>query len=262
MKHNWRTYSIGHQNWFKRFCFIAYGEDLWTNNCDFKHTHFLELQIKTIKVFDLTCASCPQEHVKQLTASKLQQLHNKQCELKLDVTGVLEDEKRWLETMVVKLHALKDNAIGREFHSEPVDKYEEERGPPPDKETSTADPLIAEEALPTELVGETEESDSRSVATIVPSSEESDTTLLTPPEVSIQVSTISEVVSETKDEAYPVSEADTNDIIITRVNSFCNPLFDPLVVCYLCRGYYSRYRSSLRDMEIVLLQRGESGNWL
>ncbi|CAK9213692.1 unnamed protein product [Sphagnum troendelagicum] len=80
------------------------------------------------------------EQFKQLTAAKLDQVHNEHQSLKLDIFGCLEEEKQWIQTMFVNLQSLKEEATTtREFHSEPVDKYEEERGPLTTEVTSATD---------------------------------------------------------------------------------------------------------------------------
>ncbi|CAK9267551.1 unnamed protein product [Sphagnum jensenii] len=80
------------------------------------------------------------EQFKQLTAAKLDQVYNEHQSLKLDIFGCLEEEKQWIQTMFVNLQSLKEEATTtREFHSEPVDKYEEERGPLTTEVTSATD---------------------------------------------------------------------------------------------------------------------------
>ncbi len=117
--------------------------------------------------------------------------------MKLDIFGCLEEEKQWIQTMFVNLQSLKEEATTtREFHSEPVDKYEEERGPLTTEVTSAPDHSVAANA-PLKVENEP---------------------MVTPPEVPIEESTIVEVVPESATEAHRISDADTNEIRITQVS--------------------------------------------
>jgi hypothetical protein len=139
------------------------------------------------------------EQFKQLTAAKLDQVYNEHQSLKLDIFGCLEEEKQWIQTMFVNLQSLKEEATTtREFHSEPVDKYEEERGPLTTEVTSATDHSVAANA-PLKVENEP---------------------MVTPPEVPIEESTIVEVVPESATEAHRISDADTNEIRITQEEHF------------------------------------------
>jgi hypothetical protein len=139
------------------------------------------------------------EQFKQLTAAKLDQVRNEHQSLKLDIFGCLEEEKQWIQTMFVNLQSLKEEATTtREFHSEPVDKYEEERGPLTTEVTSAPDHSVAANA-PLKVENEP---------------------MVTPPEVPIEESTIVEVVPESATEAHRISDADTNEIRITQEEHF------------------------------------------
>jgi hypothetical protein len=73
--------------------------------------------------------------LRKFTVSKVLEVQADHEDVRTRVDSLLEDEKQWIDSMVVSFEALLSELKASEVHPEIVDKYEEQRGPP-EEETS------------------------------------------------------------------------------------------------------------------------------
>jgi len=80
-----------------------------------------------------------QEKLQKFTISKALEVQTDLEDVRTRVDSLLEDEKRWIDSMVVNFEALLSELKASEAHPEIVDKYEENRSPPEEETPLPAD---------------------------------------------------------------------------------------------------------------------------
>lgn len=92
-------------------------------------------------------------NLRKFTVSKVLEVQADHEDVRTRVDSLLDDEKQWIDSMVVSFEALLSELKASEVHPEIVDKYEEQRGPPEEETTVPAAELsepvgLEEDPLP------------------------------------------------------------------------------------------------------------------